>query len=173
MAKNKSAADAGSPEHETPEAAADQSAQLPPAGDSAGEEPELPPAPVFSGDVLTCVEAAATTITGCTEAELKNFLATADYAARTLTLQLAKKWKKICRTASLQKDEGKSPIVKLASAIAINHENLMLMDTKMKTSFSSKDVQEDEIQADLRQVQFSISGAAADEDQTEPLPGVN
>lgn len=137
-------------------------------GASGQEEPQIPQAPAFSGDVLPCVEAAVTTISGCSEQELKNFCASADYVARQITLHLANRWKQICRTARIQQDDGKSPTVKLSTNIAINLENMLLMDVKVKTGFALKHVETSETQADLRQVEFSISGQA---DGQLPLDG--
>jgi hypothetical protein len=132
------------------------------------EEPQLPPVSRFNGVALEHVACAATTITGCSENELKNFLATADYVSRNITLHLANNWKKICRTAKLQADEGKSPKVPLAVSIVINHENLLLMDTSLKTSFALKYTEQSETQEDLRQVLFVLPTEAAPDGGEEP-----
>lgn len=133
----------------------------------AGTESAEPPPPRFSGDVLPCVEAAATTITGCTDAELKNYLATSDWVLRQLAVQLANNWKAICRTAKLQQDQGKNGKVRLGASIVIDHTNLLLMDTSVKLGFTQKFGESNDIQQDLRQVSFTLGGAAIGETEEE------
>ena len=127
------------------------------AGDEDDDDPELPPQHA-NGEIMPVVAAAATTITGCTDPEVKNFLATSDYCARNLVAHLAANWKKITRTAKIQGDEGRSQVVPVTVALKFNLENMLLHDTSMKLSFSLKHTAESETQEDLRQVTFRMNG---------------
>lgn len=132
---------------------------------SADADDDLPPPPIHSnGEIMPVVAAAATTITGCTDAEVKNFLATADYCARNLVAHLAANWKKITRTAKIQGDEGRSQVVPVSVALKFNLENMLLHDTSMKLSFALKHTAESETQEDLRQVTFKMTGSDATAD---------
>lgn len=119
----------------------------------------VPPPTPFDGEVLDIVHSASTTITGCTDNEMKNFVASADFIARQVTVQLADLWPKICRTnRKATETEGKSPKTSVACSIKINHENLLLMDTKVKMKISEAHETTGEIQQDLRQVTFRVNG---------------
>lgn len=151
--------------NDAPEAGVEPPLQFPTNGAPVGDQPQPPPEdadpemappPPPSGEVLACVAAAASTITGCDDNELKNYIATADYVARTIVLHLAENWKKIRRVAKIRVDDSKSPVVALSAAIKINHENLLLMDTRVKTSFAQKYEESSETQQDLRQVTLSL-----------------
>ena len=126
------------------------------AGERNDDEADLFPPPRLSAEVLPAVDAAAATITGCSDAEMKNFLSTADFVCRQMALHLADKWKQICKTAGQNAKEDKSAKVALATAINIDLTNPLIMDTKIKTSFSEKHSVESETQEDLRQVEFQL-----------------
>lgn len=117
-----------------------------------------PSAPArLSNEVLPCVEASAQTITGCTDAEIKNFLATADFIARQSCVQLADHWKGICKTARNAGKEEKAAKVKVAVGIDIDHTNLRIMDTKVAMSYSEKHSSQADTQEDLGQTNFVLS----------------
>jgi hypothetical protein len=151
------AADHDQHEGEQPAAVVEQfpGGATPPEGEPENNDPVVPPR--LSGEVQACVDSVASTITGCSESEIKNFLATADFAVRQIALQLANRWKEICRTAEANgKDGEKSSKVGIAVKIDIDHSNLLLMDTKVKLGFARKYSESAETQEDLRQVEFKI-----------------
>lgn len=129
-------------------------------GESTQENAEqIPPAIPFDGEILDIVHSASQTITGCTDNEMKNFMATADFVARQVTIQLADLWPKICRTnRKATETEGKSPKTSVSCGIKVNHENLLLMDTKVKMKVAESHETNGEIQQDLRQVTFKVNG---------------
>jgi len=132
--------------------------------DDDADDDLLPPPQHSNGEIMPVVAAAATTITGCADAEMKNFLATADYCARNLVAHLAANWKKITRTARIQGDEGRSQVVPVSVALKFNLENMLLHETSMKLSFALKHTAESETQEDLRQVTFKMTGSDATAD---------
>ena len=125
-----------------------------PAAETHEEEPIAPPR--INGEVQQCVDSAASTITGCSESEMKNYLATADFVARQVSLQMANLWKQICRTAEANGKDGKASKVGLSVKIDIDQSNLLLMDTKIKMGFAHKYSESVDTQEDLRQIEFSL-----------------
>lgn len=120
-----------------------------------GDENVIAAPPRQNADVLSCVESAGLTIDKCSEAELKNFMATADYLCRELSVMLADKWKEICHTAKLAGEkEGAAAAVALAIGVKIDQTNLSIMDTKVSLAFARKYKCCGEKQEDLRQVDF-------------------
>jgi hypothetical protein len=113
--------------------------------------------PRASNEVLPCVEAASQTIVGCSDAEMKNFLATADYAARQFVVQLADHWKGICKTAANAGKDDKPAKVKVAYGVEIDHTNVLMMDTRVTLAYSEKHVSSDDTQEDLTQTEFALS----------------
>lgn len=131
-------------------------AESPESGAPEGSEPSAPPR--LNGEVQPTVDSAASTITGCSEAEIKNYLATTDFVIRQIALQLANRWKEICRTADANGRDGESPAkVGVSVKIDIDQTNLLLMDTKVKLGFARKYSESAETQEDLRQVEFKLS----------------
>lgn len=124
-----------------------------------GSEPaEFTPPPRSSNDVLPHVKSIAQTITGCSDNEMKNFLATGDYLAKRVVLQLGEMWKGICKTARKAGEEDqKAAKVSLTVKIEVDHTNLLMMDTKCSMGYSEKHGVSDETQEDLTQVQFDIA----------------
>lgn len=130
-------------------------------GQPEGVVDDAPPPPPLreSDEVLPNVESAASTITNCTEAELKNYLATADYVCRQVSLQLADRWKDICRTAeSITKESSGDEAAKVKIGISVTADltNLELMDTSVKLGFSKKFSSSASTQEDLRQTKFKL-----------------
>jgi hypothetical protein len=126
---------------------------------SPAETPGQEPAamPQWKGDeVLSCVPNVAETITGCSENEIKNFIATADFAARQVVVQLGEHWKGICKTNRNLSKDGRSAKVTVGAAIEIDHSNILYLDTKVRLQFSEKHATAADIQADLTQVEFSL-----------------
>jgi hypothetical protein len=113
-----------------------------------------------SNELLPNVITVGETITGCSESEVKNFLATADFAQRQLVQQLAEMWHGICKTASKAgKENEKAAKVSVSIKIDIDHSNIQLMDTRVTTSYSEKHVTTGEIQEDLSQTEFALKTA--------------
>jgi len=131
-----------------------------PAAEAPPEESQVPPR--LNGEVQPCVDSVASTITGCTDTEMKNFLATADFTVRQVALMLANRWKEICRTAEFNAgpDGNKSAKIGLAFKVELDHTNLNLMNTTVKMGFARKYSESVETQEDLRQVEFKLSGAS-------------
>jgi len=128
-----------------------------PAGEQeSSNEPVAPPR--LNGEVQQCVDSVASTITGCSETELKNFLATTDFVVSQVALQLANRWKEICRTAEAAggTDGEKAAKVGISFKVEIDHTNLNLMSTKVKMGFARKYSESAETQEDLRQVTFNL-----------------
>lgn len=126
--------------------------------DEGGDENQISVPERINGEVLSCVASAATTISGCSEAEIKNYAATADYACRQVAVQLADLWKRICLTAAANSKSGEKPAkVSLSASIVIDQTNMLIMSTKVKTGFGVKHQAQDETQEDLRQVQFKLA----------------
>jgi hypothetical protein len=127
---------------------------LPPAG--ASTEEASPPIRM-NNEVLPNVKSSATTITGCSESEVKNFMATLDFVCRQVGVQAADLWKEICMTAKKNSDNGdKAAKVSLSIKVDIDHKNLQMMDTKVKMGFAKKFTASAETQEDLRQVSFDL-----------------
>lgn len=125
-------------------------------GEQGDPEPIAPPR--ANGELLPNVQSAAQTITNCSDNEVKNYCATTDFVCRQLAVQLADKWKSICRTAEKNGKEGEKPAkVCLAFKIDVDHSNILLMDTKANLSFSAKESVSAETQEDLRQVEFQLN----------------
>lgn len=149
------------PEHDQKHGDADESGIPPnPEGGESGTPPEdLAPSipPRNSNEVLPIVDTVAATVTTCSDSEVKNFMATADFVLRELAVLLAGKWPQICKTARTAGIESeKTAKVSLAVKIDIDHTNILLMDTKVAMSFSEKHRVEAERQEDLTQVEFTL-----------------
>jgi hypothetical protein len=119
------------------------------------QEPSIPPR--ASNELLPNVINAGATITGCTESEVKNYLATADFVCRQVGMLLADKWLKICKTArAVGAENEKSAKVPVAVKIDIDHTNILLMDTRVSLSFAEKHHAQAETQEDLTQTEFNL-----------------
>jgi hypothetical protein len=130
------------------------------AHDPEAPEPEQfePPARE-NNDASPIVLAAASTITGCTEAEVKNFIATMDFVSRQMAIKFAGRWKTICKIAKTNSDDGAAPAKSsLGVKIDIDQTNINMMDTKctFKVKPNSIDDAVDK-QENLLQVQFQLS----------------
>lgn len=149
------------PEHDPKNGDADESGQPPnhEGGEPSTPPDELPPSipPRTSNEVLEIVNTVAATVSNCSDSEVKNFMATADFTLRELAVLMADKWPQICKTARAAGAESeKAAKVSLAVKIDINHTNILLMDTKVSLSFSEKHRVEAERQEDLTQVEFEL-----------------
>ena len=119
---------------------------------------EITPPVRASNEANQIVLAAASAITGCKEDQIKNFVATADFAIRQLAVQLADEWNDICKTAVKNSDGGdKAAKVGLSFALTIDHKNLNMMDTKASLAYARKFKRTAETQEDLRQVTFDLT----------------
>jgi hypothetical protein len=117
----------------------------------------VPPPPRLNGEVLPNVQVCGASVTGCNDAEVKNYMATADFVCRQVGVQLADMWKGICKTAQKAgKESEKAAKVSLAVSIVIDHSNLQMMDTKVTTSYSEKHSVSGQTQEDLRQTEFVL-----------------
>jgi len=133
--------------------------QTPPDGDGANETDAAAPAipQRMNADVLPNVETAASTITGCSDSEVKNYMATADYICRQTGVQFADLWKEICQVAKKNGRDGeKAAKVSISIKVEIDHTNILLHSTKVQTGFGEKHGRSDEIQEDLSQTEFNL-----------------
>ena len=120
-----------------------------------GSDQDAPPAARESNEIMPTVDAAASTITGCSDKEIKNFKATLDFACRQLAVLMADEWKEICKTARHNGVEDVSAgTVSIGYKIDIDHTNLLLHDTEVTLSFSKKHKRTEDIQEDLTQTTF-------------------
>jgi hypothetical protein len=121
------------------------------------ESNELSAPPRLSNEILPIVQMAATTISKCSDNEVKNFCATADFICRQVVIQLSGLWKETCKTAQKNGKEGtKAAKVNLSISVGIDHSNLLIHTTSVDMGFSEKHTASGEIQEDLRQVQFEL-----------------
>lgn len=120
--------------------------------------PELTP-PVRTAEVLPHVLVCVDTITGCSDAEVKNAAATLDFVSREVVVQICDLWKEVCRTAQkVGKDGEKSAKVSLSVKIDIDHTNLMMMDTEVSTNFALKFKEHNKWTEDLTQTKIVLHG---------------
>jgi len=113
--------------------------------------------PRENNDIQPCVAAAATTITRCTEHEVKNFCATADYIARQVAVWMADNWTEICKTSQKASDGGdKAAKVAISGNFVLDQTNMLFHSTKITLAFSQKHKGVMEIEEDLKQVQFDL-----------------
>ncbi len=133
--------------------------------DNGDPENELPPPPIReTSDFLPCVQAAAETVTRCSEAETKNYMATADYACRQLAVQMADLWKEVCRAAKKASNDGeRAAVTSLSFKIKVDQTNLLVMSTKVSLGFSRKFACQAETTEDLRQVKLNLQGEQSDD----------
>ena len=111
-----------------------------------------------SNDVLPSVTAAAKAIKGCTEHEVKNYVATLDYVSRQLAILIADRWEEICKTAAeaAGEEDNDPKKVGLSVKIEIDQTNMLFMDTSVSVSFSKKYTAEVHTEEDLRQTEFPL-----------------
>ena len=128
----------------------------PPEGDAPAEGTnELSVPPRMNSDILPIVTMSATTIAKCSDNEVKNYCATADFICRQVTVQLAELWKDICKTAQKNSKEGTKPAkVGLGISVTIDHSNIIIHTTDVETGFSEKHKASGGIQEDLRQMKL-------------------
>lgn len=113
--------------------------------------------PRENNDIQPCVAAAATTITRCSDNEVKNFCATADYIARQAAVWLADNWSEICKTSQKASDGGdKAAKVAISGNFVLDQTNMLFHSTKITLAFSQKHKGVMEIEEDLKQVQFDL-----------------
>jgi hypothetical protein len=138
----------------------DQGQQTPPPAPEGDKQHDMPDGPQVpprqNNEVVGCVESAAGTITGCGENEIKNYLATGDFIARQLSILLADNWKGICKTARANGKDDKPAKVSLGVSIEIDHTSLLMMDTKIRMTYSEKHSSVAETSEDLTQTQFAL-----------------
>ena len=132
----------------------------PPESQAQTDGDQLPPvsAPPQSEDVSEIALSAAQTITGCTDNETKNFIATCDWVIREVALGLADIWKEVCVVAEKTGKEGeKAAKATVGAKIVINHTNIQLMDTKLGLRIARATKRDSEWTSDLRQTSFKLT----------------
>jgi hypothetical protein len=155
MARKSNAAAQVAESHETPNISLHTESNVDP------EAPAdfIPPARE-NNDASEIVLAAASTITGCSEAEVKNYVATMDFVSRQLAIKFADKWKAICKIAQAARGDDEAAPAKstLGVKIDIDHTNINMMDTKVTFKVKPNAIEASvDKQENLLQVQFSLS----------------
>lgn len=154
--KNKTPSENDETEHETAVATAEA-----PEGADGGSDDQGEAAPPLraNNELLPNVVSAGSTITGCSESEVKNYLATMDFICRQLSVLMADKWPKICKAARAAGElNEKSAKVPVSVKIDIDHTNILLMDTKVHLSFVPEKIHATaETTEDLSQTEFALT----------------
>lgn len=104
----------------------------------------------------------------CNEAEIKNFIATADFLAREIMHQVAKGWPEALRIARKIGESGDKPTAaKLGISVKLDLANLDLLKVEVKTDVAPWKLQlESSVEEDLRQLTLDFDAFTMTRDES-------